>query len=185
MIDAEKMAGFKQWATKLHEEVSQRDQRPKDAASDTPASSSYGYLMMTAYEAFRRKMAADEIDSIKSIASALGQSAAGTKAENPAEWLLLASYAAVGPVDSAIRSKCKRLGLLLLYAQQQQVKPGRLIGRLYEDGGFTRINKLMRASNPDLFTRRKRAKKRPMSYAKKLQSRRAAKREQHLRRAQT
>ncbi|WP_420137912.1 hypothetical protein [Sphingomonas sp.] len=172
MLDTKKIEGFKKWALRLRAEVKQREQSPKNSASDTPATSHHGHLMITIYEAFCQKVADNETDRIKAVANSFGQSAAGTKAENPAELLLLAYFAAVGPVDASMRSKSKRLGLMLLYAQQQNIKKKRLIGRLYEDGGFKRINKLMRASNPDLFARRKR-RKRGLTQAQLLREKRA------------
>lgn len=169
MVDPKQIERFKKWASGVHAGVEQREKKPKDPASDTPATSSYGHLMDSIYEVVSRKIADDAIDDVKAIAKAFGQSAAGNREENPAEWLLLAFYGAIGPVESSTRSKCKRLGLLLLYAYQKKIKRKRLLGRLYEDGGATRITKLMRESNPNLFLRKRGKKRIPLSELKRLQ----------------
>lgn len=177
MVDPKQIERFAKAARKLHAEIAERDAKPDDPNFDTPGTSGQGHMMVNLFVVGCAKIENDEVESIRAIANHYGQSAAGMKAENPFELLLLAFHGANGPVDNSTRSKCRRFGLMLLFAQQQKVKPKRLIGRLYEEGGFKRINKLMRVSNPDLFTRKKSGKKR-ISFSARQRATRRHQREQ-------
>lgn len=151
---------FREFSDPLNAEVEKRERNAADPKYDTPVTNAKGYFMIKIYEVGRKKIADDHVDKIKAIAKSFGQSASGTKAENPFEWLLLAVYGSAGPVDSSLRNRIKSMAIRLFYAHSEDVKPNELIGWLYEAGSVTKVRGLLVDSHPDLFARVKSRKKR-------------------------
>lgn len=158
-VGAKKLEQFKAWALKIEEGIKERDENRDDPRFDTPLTSADGYYLSEMYKTGCEKIDKDKISDIVDIAKELNQSASGTIEENPFEWLLLAQCAALGPVDAAARARCKRLALQLMFAHVNKVKLKKLIQFLYVSGKQARIQRLLKSSKPDLFTRKPRRKK--------------------------